>query len=58
MPASMLPAIEKFSTHVMCFFSARYTNSAITPAETAATASGVQSPEKVNRPVAEEKPPS
>ena len=50
MPASMLPAIEKFSTHVMCFFSARYTNSAITPADTTATASGVQSPEHVNRP--------
>ena len=58
MPASILPAIEKFSTHVMCFFSARYTNSAITPADTAATSSGVQSPEKVNRPFEEIKPPS
>lgn len=57
MPASMLPAMEKFSTHVSCFFSASHTNSAITAAETAATISGVRLPVKVKRPFPETKPP-
>ncbi len=54
MPASILPAIDFNPCDVL--FSARYTNSAITPADTAATSSGVN-PEKVNRPFEEIKPP-
>ena len=57
MPTIMLPATEKLSTQAFCFFSARYTNPAMTRALTAATAMGVQSPVKVKRPLPETKPP-
>ena len=46
MPTIMLPATEKLSTQAFFFCSARYTNPAMTRALTAATAMGVQSPEK------------
>ena len=50
MPMSILPAMEKLSSHAIFFFSARYTNSAIADADTATTTSGVQSPTQVNSP--------
>ena len=50
MPMSILPAMEKLSSQAMFFFSARYTNSAITADYTATTISGVQSPVQVNSP--------
>ena len=58
MPQSMLPAIEKLSSHSMCFFSARKVNRAMTAADTATTASDVQEPEKENSPFPETKEPT
>ena len=50
MPISMLPAIEKLSTHARFFFSERYMNPAITSPETNTTISGIKLPENENRP--------
>ena len=53
MPHSMLPAMEKLSSHTMFFFSARYVNSAITRADTPAVSRGYQFPGKEKAPLPE-----